>query len=1655
MKAKAGPSNNESSAAAMPLNSLAVGRTGGMLALPQHLMNKNAMCWPGAATASSPANKTAALITPTSAAEEDHRNVSASPQNSMEDAARSSPPPPFVLKRQASEVSAWMSEVDSHYHSDNDDDESSWGGGTKGTNKSLALSEVDSQGTFRPPSIITASVTPHSSPSKECVQPQQSRIIQRKPSKKATVTLSSVSSSSKNPSTSNAVLAVYQERLRLAEDQKVGLSQRLALVERNHRQVAQDLREAEWETSRLEELVHDQQAKISKLEEEQVITEKWRQEMAQQDAQLLDDLKEAQEKLHTSEQEKMHLMNEMVGLQKTVQEDAVNVKSIQKQRDELLHRFDQLNDQYEGLTDRKKTVESQLQSALHKQNELEASLKAVHQDLQNEKGMREELEETNLALNKRVRFAGEQLEAAQHENTTLQLRFTDFQAEAERTHLQLGKEITSLKSSLKVAKDETQDLYQSWQAALEEKRTMQFEVEDFKSTSAELLLFVATELESTIAAKESMEASFKSVLKQKENLLAQEQTKMKRQKQDYESKLNNTLGKVRELQQTLETSEDSIVSLESERKALATKQESLQEKLQENEHSLQALEGERLSLRQTLEDMQTQQSTLSYLHDEAQAEVQRKLEQVESEAARRQIQALKERKSLEHDLKEHTKRIEDLQAKTLALQSENEKLIQEKEELVQQAAELQTALLDETPKLALQAMESDRDRLQEVVAELQESHAALQQEYQESVTKIADIQMELDQALEQHQPLQQQAASASERARSLEKQLKQAEEEANDLSLANEELRNQHSKLMKKQSESQQQIENLEAAKIQALKTIDELESGSQKLQFEIQDLEASRALIYEELAHAEILLAKVDANHATTQECLRDDLSNSQSEVEVLKTLVASLESKMKSLIQSHKDEVRNTSDAYGNEVEALRTRIATVKSHGDKEQSRLEAEQIRFTETLNLASIESQQLREQLRSNETALTAANAEKESLASQIKVSASTIGYLETELKSYKEEVSWMKTEMETLTNVNTNLQASLNEAETRIEALTTEKALCEKELSELKVENNRLKSELQEAQNVRKHLEEQLGTSTKLNTELEAQSTLKDNEIALLKGASKELRGQIHDLQATLARQVELEKHYDELQGKLEEKQHDLDTTVAEKYKVCTEKYALAEKLDALISDFSDLQTTNQTILSRQGELETESRQLQSVIDSLESENLRLLASDETQRKGKEAMLLSVNAEKEELLRRLNILQEEKADAARDLSRARELIAGLENKISEIQNDLCGSDEMRKAAEETVRHVTSEKAGLLKVVENLTEQLTSVQEERRSTEKLVVESEAKLAQLQDQVHQCKEDKARISIHEKELEDELVGSRQQIASLANQSCLLQAKIQELEVQKLSVASQENALMSSLYVSKEEETKLRMALSDANTALCALKDENANLAARLEGTESIVEKMKIDVEETSRKSIFAVEQLGKQLLEGKDELRKVCGELKASKKTNSALKRAAKYLVKRVRELEAETGLKESLFVFSSDMASSPARKANRVSLSSDENEDEISQSSDSSRVIQEPISLSMQYRDDSGSLRSYQVPSTYTGPLVNGLPHGPGMLRFENKEMILAEFEKGEICGIAAFSERQRYHHANMVVFGSYEKKEHFDGDMNDIPPLQRVTVARK
>jgi hypothetical protein len=100
-----------------------------------------------------------------------------------------------------------------------------------------------------------------------------------------------------------------------------------------------------------------------------------------------------------------------------------------------------------------------------------------------------------------------------------------------------------------------------------------------------------------------------------------------------------------------------------------------------------------------------------------------------------------------------------------------------------------------------------------------------------------------------------------------------------------------------------------------------------------------------------------------------------------------------------------------------------------------------------------------------------------------------------------------------------------------------------------------------------------------------------------------------------------------------------------------------------------------------------------------------------------------------------------------------------------------------------------------------------------------------------------------------------------------------------------------------------------------------------------------------------------------------------------------------------------------------------------------------------RVAQLPIELELLYQND----RRYIERAKYSGPLVNGQPHGMGVLWFENGSMYVGEFHKSEMHGVGAFNYKRtgKHHRSSHHVYrGEFVHNEFVPSSSSEptVPP---------
>jgi chromosome segregation ATPase len=300
-------------------------------------------------------------------------------------------------------------------------------------------------------------------------------------------------------------------------------------------------------------------------------------------------------------------------------------------------------------------------------------------------------------------------------------------------------------------------------------------------------------------------------------------------------------------------------------------------------------------------------------------------------------------------------------------------------------------------------------------------------------------------------------------------------------------------------------------------------------------------------------------------------------------------------------------------------------------------------------------------------------------------------------------------------------------------------------------------------------------------------------------------------------------------------------------------------------------------------------------------------------------MMEVITKDKDDLREQVNLLETEKGENIAELFSARKAIVQLEFEIMTIQEEAQHAKDNHGSIVNDLARLEEDRAILQQEVQRLSRELAEVQGELKTAEASARETQGKLSRAEEEKFQLADEKCSAVARRSVLETEVNMNRLKIASLEKNLDHFEEKIRSLEVEKEQITAQEKDALEVVETAKREEEKLKKDLAETKRIISDLKTENSSIAFRAESAEASVAVLKKDIEEANHLSSLAVEQLGKKVLEGKKAMRKLAKELEASNQTNAALKRAAKYLMKRVRDLETQAEKTEQSFVFSCDLS----------------------------------------------------------------------------------------------------------------------------------------
>eukprot|EP00035_Acanthoeca_spectabilis_P036877 m.42325 g.42325 ORF g.42325 m.42325 type:complete len:3409 (+) comp8311_c0_seq1:244-10470(+) len=801
--------------------------------------------------------------------------------------------------------------------------------------------------------------------------------------------------------------------------------------------------------------------------------------------------------------------------------------------------------------------------------------------------------------------------------------------------------------------------------------------------------------------------------------------------------------------------------------------------------------------------------------------------------------------------------------------------------------------LEEQLSTAMQSVEVYEKRL----AELKTKHDVACQDLarrteelcaQETLTKERNV--ELSALRDTIHRVHLELSSANESLLSREKTIEDARSACTSLQ---QELHNAKSSALHEQSEKEQLKQHF----LQMQGELDEVRQGKSVAEQEIKVLTEEVSSLRQDAENQKTRLNKKVAEYSSV--CEERDVVNSQitdltSQLTTIQALKAEKESQLEEALQScaeHETIVSTTQDRVEDLEEKLAQSESCVSSlnatvveltanveAARAEQSEWEAAARTATASLESAST---QLEEHVLTHENLLQAAISERdtavqlsESCREQIRTLEDKLQCLTATGREQEQTISDLKHELANATNIISQLQSEIHEAELRTEHLSATEANFQAECSDLKqkvadalAESTRIKSLLaneerkksilqdrcDEFERARDNILHQYQSARRTITELEDELDARASEVASrsidIAAHVDENRELKDNLEKADRLKGEAEIAAMDLQTKLERYTSELHATKAQQEALSialeaanTEGSAVAQRLEVLLGENNSLTTDLESANSRCNDLDIELTKSREHVSELQA---RVSTTEDESQCLSEA-LATTTAELSAATAQLESLRQENDSLAMQIVDA--------TKASEIL-----MTSATQSAELRCTELTEERDDVLREHEELTKRFEEASE-------MVVNMSENLGAEQAKAHSLEEELAAAHVLCGEMQsalDDTVAKAQSLEDcLASHSSEYDAQSQDLQVQKeLIAAMQEDAAEHQKHTRMLEVALLEVQVkSDALAERLDQKQRECDdLGTRLFSTESGLESLSVQMKET----IQFAESLSQQL------------------------------------------------------------------------------------------------------------------------------------------------------------------------------------------------
>ncbi|CAJ1077527.1 centromere-associated protein E isoform X5 [Xyrichtys novacula] len=720
-------------------------------------------------------------------------------------------------------------------------------------------------------------------------------------------------------------------------------------------------------------------------------------------------------------------------------------------------------DDAEGVSRDTKKEWAHLRSQNIALEEANVSLSTSHEKMKAEaESMRSQLEAEKSSFRKIQSDLEKELNVAFDENTKLTALLDGKvpknlmdSVELERTVSNLNKELTTSRAAEETLRAQLEELASS-QAQLENLMQQVRELtEELCATQTQRDGLISAQTQSQEEAqqlRDSLQASQEEILSAREEVSAAtlREEQLREQLESVQSSLENSEAEKNLLNTAVEEKHSTIQSLSAELQCVREEKETLQTIAQSSAEETEKLQSAVSSLTEERDQLKTDMQESVEMMIENQEELRSALEKTKEQ--KKLIEQLQTAQTSKQDTlqSETSEQLEKLQTQIQSLTEQLQSVLSERDCLLSERTASSHSEEMEKLQHRVTSLSTDRDQLQEtlealreqkqqITQEMQDRVDTLQAEYAETQILLQTLENKLEEKnSDQKTLLEQKESGLMEQIQSLSAELQCVREEKETLrTLA---------------QSSAEETEKLQSAVSSLTEERDQLKTDMQEsVEMMIENQEELRAAL-EKNTEQKKLIEELQTTQTSKQDTLQPETSE---QLEKLQTQIQSLTEQLQSIL-SERDfllsERTANSQIHSEEMEKLQHRVTSLSTDRDQLQETLEALREQKQQITQEMQDRVDTLQAEMNQLQGTLQAVSQQKNQLEDDLQQNMETATQTQSRLNSLQEQLQEQTERNMEVERLSQERQTQVTEAECRLQSVQEElQQLKQKQANQMKL----------------------------------------------------------------------------------------------------------------------------------------------------------------------------------------------------------------------------------------------------------------------------------------------------------------------------------------------------------------------------------------------------------------------------------------------------------------------------------------------------------------------------------------------------------------------------------------------------------------------------